>query len=774
MSYRFLTTFLLVFSTFTAISQCCDHYIYMADSYGDGWNGGALEVFINGESIGEFAAENYSSAATISVCPGDELQLSYSPGDYENENSYTVLDAVGAPIFQDGPEPQVGNVVTLTVSCESDAIPGDFPCVALPLDTNSCVIVDNTGMIGSGFTPNCSFYNGGDLWFAVEVPESGNITVSTNQAPGSGINDTGVALWTGDSCAGLSLVACDDDSGEGYLSFVTLDFLEPGSTVYIQLWIYGGGATGEFEVCFQDLGGFDFSGSELPLVDIQTGGQTIPDEPKITASMRLIYNGIGNLSTLADSANHYYGQIGIEIRGASSAGYPQTPYGFETRDADGNNNNVPLLDMPAENDWVLLSNYNDKSFIRNTFSQHIFQEMGHYAPRMTLCEVFIDDSYRGIYVIGEKIKTDNNRLNIADLSPNDNEGNDVTGGYIFKSDLAWGDNYWTSNYHPIDHPEYDVRFVYHDPKPEDITDPQKEYIASFLDSMETAMYGVNFADTALGYRKYLDELSFIDYFLLNELSRNNDGFKKSRYYFKDKHSNGGKLHAGPTWDFDWAWKDLYSCSIFENQDGSGWAHLINDCPTDNYSPGWYLRMFEDSTFSNTMRCRYEELRSPNQVLDTTVMFHYIDSVATLIENAQGRHYQKWPTLGVGVGAPEMDPLAETFEEEIEKLKNWISLRITWLDDNIPGICLGEPTLVAQSANRGFKLYPNPSSGKFTIEGIEERNQLNLYSSTGRLVRTISMTSDKRKCDFTVESPGVYFYQLVGKEGPIHSGKLVVQ
>ena len=150
--------------------------------------------------------------------------------------------------------------------------------------------------------------------------------------------------------------------------------------------------------------------------------------------------------------------------------------------------------------------------------------------------------------------------------------------------------------------------VYKYPKAEDITDPQKEYIAAFVDSMETALYGPDFASEELGYRQYLDIESFVDYFLINELSRNNDGFKKSRFFHKDKYSNGGKFKAGPTWDFDWAWKDMWSCEIFENQDGSGWAHLINTCPTDNYTPDWYVRLQQDSTYNNHMRCRWEEYR----------------------------------------------------------------------------------------------------------------------------------------------------------------------
>ena len=105
---------------------------------------------------------------------------------------------------------------------------------------------------------------------------------------------------------------------------------------------------------------------------------------------------------------------------------------------------------------------------------------------------------------------------------------------------------------------------------------------------------------------------------MNELSRNNDGFKKSVFFYKDKYSHGGKLKAGPVWDFDWAWKNLNTCSIFENTDGSGWAHLVNDCPTDNYSCGWYIRMLQDTTFANELRCAYEDYRQ--SLLDTTLIY----------------------------------------------------------------------------------------------------------------------------------------------------------
>jgi len=120
--------------------------------------------------------------------------------------------------------------------------------------------------------------------------------------------------------------------------------------------------------------------SDLPLVVITTkAGETIKNEPKITADMKIISNGEGIRNYITDPGNIYSGKIGIEIRGRYSASLPQKPYGFETRDAAGNNLNVSLLGMPAENDWVLIANYNDKSFLRNVVAFEIFKKMGHYA-----------------------------------------------------------------------------------------------------------------------------------------------------------------------------------------------------------------------------------------------------------------------------------------------------------------------------------------------------------------------------------------------------------
>jgi hypothetical protein len=703
-----LAFFLCLHGTIST-AQCCDYTLSMHDSYGDGWNGATLEVLVNNLSVGIFSASNSGSSATIPVCDNDIVELIYTPGDYENENSYEWQDASWNIVFQDGPTPATGSVSSSTVNCNTPLVPGSHPCLAIPIDSIQCISADNTGFQGSGLTPNCSWFEGGDIWYSMQVPASGNLSFET--LAGS-IDDTGIAVWAGDDCNNLQIIGCDDDGGAVYLSFLLLYDLVPEQTIYIQAWKWGGG-TGSFEICITDLGTVVFDSSELPIVMINTLDQPIVQDTKIDCLMDIKYNGPGNITYVTDSPNVYSGNIGIEIRGATSAGYAQTPYNFETRTPAGDNNQVALLGMPEENDWVLLSHYNDRSLLRNMLSFKLFGDMGNYSVRAQWCELMVDNKYKGIYAIGEKIKRDSNRVNIAKLTVTDTLGDDLTGGYILQQNYWDSNNSFLSNYHPIDHPDFDVAFVYESPKADELLPVQKAYIASYVDSLETALYGPDFADPVIGYRKYMDVKSFIDYFIVNEFARNPDGFKKSVFYHKDKYSNGGKLKAGPVWDFDWAYKKYNYCEQnFSGSDGSGWAHLINDCFTDNYSTGWYLRLMQDSTFNDELRCTYEEYRQTMLNMDNIAA--YFDEMESLVQNAQARHFQKWPLLGRSGFDDEIEPVATTYSGELDTLKSWINKRLLWLDDHIPGNCI--PTSINETVlSEMFHCYPNPANEYFIID-----------------------------------------------------------
>ncbi|MBL8000732.1 MAG: CotH kinase family protein, partial [Flavobacteriales bacterium] len=530
---------------------------------------------------------------------------------------------------------------------------------------------------------------------------------------------------------------------------------------------------GAFELCVTDPGAIQLDSSEIPIVLINTLGQAIPDEPKIAALMQIKYNGPGAITYLTDPANVYDGHIGIERRGASSYGYPQRPYSLETRDSLGGNNNVSLLGMPAENDWVLLSNYNDRSLVRNQLAHRLFADMGQYAPRTHLCEVLIDSVYKGIYLFGEKIKRDSGRVDIARLTPLDNAGDELTGGYILQQNYWDNFNSFQSNYAPIDHPGFDVHFVYEEPAPADITPQQRSYIAAYVDSLETALYSPAFADTATGYRRYLDTPSFIAYFLVNELARSNDGFKKSVFFHKDKASNGGKLKAGPTWDFDWAWKDLWGCDIFDNTDGSGWAHLINDCPTDNYSCGWYVRLLQDSSFTRELQCTYQDLRAT--VLDTAYMFNIIDSIGDRVRYAQQRHFQKWPILGISGPAPEVNPVATTYAAELDTLKAWITRRLVWLDAHMPGLCT-TVGLAEAALPPGLLVRVDAAAGLVRFIGSDPGpgpHTLMVHDVLGRTLARLPVPAGPIDVVYAPPGSGAYLYALWGADGVVRTGKWVM-
>lgn len=485
---------------------------------------------------------------------------------------------------------------------------------------------------------------------------------------------------------------------------------------------------------------FSFNNSNLPIVVINTGNVPIPNDPQLMADMGIIYNGVAVRNYMTDPFNHYNGKVGIELRGNYSASLPQKPYRFETWDINANSIDVPLLGMPSENDWCLLATYNDKSFCRNILANNLFESMGHYAPRSVFVEVVLNGEYQGVYQLCETIKRDGNRVDIAKLNPTDITGQEVTGGYILKTDYWDNNNSWQSSYSPIDHPGFDIHLVYNYPAYDVIAPQQKTYIQGFVYDMETALYGPNFTDTTNGYRKYMSTRSFMDYFFVNELARNVDGFKKSCYFYKEKDDslgNIGKLKAGPVWDFDWAWKNIWDCSIFQATDGSGWSHHINDCSPDIYGTGWYIRMFQDSSYADEVNCRWQELRGT--ILDTAYLFHYIDSVATWMNESQQRHYTYWGHMGAATGTPEVDAPRQSYQAEIDSLKAWIVLRLNWMDANMfgnPNNC--NLTSVGSNAvgQEAVNAYPNPFSNEINFSvymNAPEQINVRVYDAFGREV-----------------------------------------
>ena len=161
--------------------------------------------------------------------------------------------------------------------------------------------------------------------------------------------------------------------------------------------------------------GVVLTSSNLPIVVIDTRGVSIPDEPKISAVLKIYNRGNGTRNFLTDTPQ-FNGYCGIETRGSSSQQFPKKSYGFESWNINGTSIDTSFLGMPSESDWILNANYTDKSFLRNVLAYQLWQNMGHYGTRYQFVELILNNQYQGIYIFSEKIKRDKNRLNIAKLS----------------------------------------------------------------------------------------------------------------------------------------------------------------------------------------------------------------------------------------------------------------------------------------------------------------------------------------------------------------------
>lgn len=511
--------------------------------------------------------------------------------------------------------------------------------------------------------------------------------------------------------------------------------------------------------------------STLPIIVINTNGQTIADDPKKTCDMGIIYNGPGQTNYLTDPFNHYMGKIGIEIRGSTSQQYPKKSYGFETRDSLGENDNVALLGMPKDNDWILYGAYPDKTLMRNEFTFSSFAAMQPYSPRYVYCELVINNVYVGVYTLLEKIKIDDTRVDLANLDIDDNAGDSLTGGYIIKVDKTTGGSptQWTSQF------QNKVKFLYHAPKYATLTLPQRNYIKAYVDTFEKRVYGANFQHPTLGYAPFIDKLSFVDFFLMEEFGRTVDGYRSSSFMYKDKDSKGGKLTCGPMWDFNLSYGNADYCDAY---DTTGWQYNFNAlCP--NYTilvPNWWGKLLQDTNYTSLVKCRWNQLRA-GRFSDVKIT-QWVDSVAAVLNLPQQRNFQKWPILGTYINWNYYIGL--TYADEINYFKKWMKDRAKWMDNNLPGTCLAPlQTNNAMQVPLEITIAPNPMNTHTVISfygnKLEGEKELFVFDLAGRLLQRQKTLSNSSFVFERKSLPaGVYIIKIVAENQQFATEKLNIE
>ena len=424
--------------------------------------------------------------------------------------------------------------------------------------------------------------------------------------------------------------------------------------------------------------------TNLPIVWIEVDGDSIMRDKRIEGRMKIIYNGEGRLN-YADTLAHpgqridYNGYISIRHRGNSTYNNsPKKPYSFRTLEErlrkGGKKRKVSLLGMGRDNNWALLAPYADKSLLRDVLTFELARPWMEYVPQGRHCELFIDGTYYGVYVLSEVVTKGRYRLDLQ--GPGEN-GDALTGDYLMEVDCNDEATY-TSKWHPVDttgKPYNDLRvlFQYKSPDRENMSRAQLNYIHRSIDAMEQAL--------ATGdYSRYIDVMSFIDYQLIMEMCHNIDAYRLSGKFYKRRDGVDPRFKMA-IWDTDLA---------YGNADHrEGWRHDTWMYQNNNtlYAekeiylvPFWWYRLNNDPSYTAQLKARWAEYRSTN--LSNERVMATVDSLAAVLTScgAEQRNSQAWPHWGVKVWPNHY--VATGYDDEIDYIKQWLTLRLAWMDEKL--------------------------------------------------------------------------------------------
>lgn len=393
--------------------------------------------------------------------------------------------------------------------------------------------------------------------------------------------------------------------------------------------------------------------SDLPVVVVDSLRSTITASARTRALMHLYDVQEDGRSRLSGSPA-FEGLGSLKVRGSSTEGRPKKAYSLEIQDVHGHDQDVSLLGMPPESDWILYAPYNfDRALMRNPLVYELSRSMGRYAVRTRFCEVYVNQrgrpldqsAYVGVYVLMEKIKRGSDRVAIDKVLKRHTDMPEVSGGYVLKIDrLDPGDSGFTAGSQAL-------AFV--EPKESEVTSAQRAYLTSTINAMNRTLRDRDYTKLEADYQSWIDAPAWIDFHILNEFTKNPDGFRLSTYMYLPRN---GPLTFGPVWDFD---RTMGCDDDSRAANPVGWS--------DVYRYGWWSSLFRNPNFEQDYIDRWQTLRQG--VLSTENMHQIIDRMAAELTESSQRNFQKW-TLLTSTAA---------WRNEVRQLKSWVEARAKWMD-----------------------------------------------------------------------------------------------
>jgi hypothetical protein len=380
-----------------------------------------------------------------------------------------------------------------------------------------------------------------------------------------------------------------------------------------------------------------FTGLPILYINTSTGADVTSKEVYINGSVVI-------------DANHEFAQpvtaIPMQIKGRGNstwANYPKKPYKIKL------NSKTAMLGMPASKDWALLANYNDKTMMRTKLAFELGLRIGaDFTPQSRFVEVILNGQYWGNYQLSTTVEINDNRVDITELKPAD-----VTGGYLLELDYRMDAlTKWRSN--------KNLPFTLKDP--EELTADQFNYIKKYVQDTEDALYAANWNDPVDGYAKYIDPESFMRWYAVEEIVKNQDSWDFSSIYFYK--NAGGKLGMGPIWDFDIS---MGNCDYSPSKLPESW-YTRNGV--------WMIRLAQDPAWNFKWRKKWATMRS-NEVQQ---LLTDIDKYGAYLKLSAAQNFKRWPILDKYV-YPNAVVLGD-YDKEVAYLKDFMTKRVAWIDANI--------------------------------------------------------------------------------------------
>lgn len=445
-------------------------------------------------------------------------------------------------------------------------------------------------------------------------------------------------------------VVQDNSSGSDYSLQVRLGIrLESGKEIFL--------FSSLFTIRGEDAGLHGVSlHTGLPTVylDTEASAPIVSKENFLTAALSIRNAGEWNVDELSCQ---------VRGRGNTTWWWPKKPYLIKL------DKKAPVLGMPKHKRWVLLANFLDRTLMRNLVAMRVasFTRLD-WTPRCQSVELVLNGKHQGTYLLIEQVRVDNDRVPITEMTAEDNDGEALTGGYLLESDfhydnlVQWMDPHggtvqWGSN--------SGIPFGIKYPDEDEITPQQLNYIKQYIYDTAEALYGENFTDPEEGYAKYIDVDSFVDYWIVFEVMGNHElGNPGSVFTHKDR---GGKLKAGPCWDFDWG-------VLSYNTSPQARTGLINGHAI------WYNRLFQDPAFREKVRIRFQELLPRLETIPA-----YMEELEEQLEASAKLNFGMWnPAEDASMNGGRIINGDEnmSFHSAVERIKSIYEDRLTVIPKNL--------------------------------------------------------------------------------------------